>query len=394
MKSIILHVDMDAFFASIEQRDNPFCRGKPVIVGSDPKEGKGRGVVAACSYEARRYGIHSAMPISQAYHRCPNATFLRPRMRRYQEVSRSIREIFYYFTPLVEPISIDEAFLDITGSLRLFGTPEQIANSLKKEIREKENLCASVGIAPNKFLAKMASAHCKPDGLLIIKEKEVKNFLHPLPISKLWGVGKKTEQKLAGLGIETIGQLAALKKEYLESLFGKAGIHLWYLSQGIDNREIEPIHEAKSISHEITFEEDIDDVEIIKKLLLSLAQNVARRARQNNMRGYTVTLKLRYSDFHTINRSQSKSEPLDTAEEIFCNVKDIIEKINLSGKKIRLIGISLSNLISAEFEQISMFREGKEKKKKISQAEDKIINRFGDDSITRALLIKPRKKDQ
>lgn len=389
-----MHVDMDAFFASIEQRDNPFCRGKPVIVGSDPKEGKGRGVVAACSYEARRYGIHSAMPISQAYHRCPNATFLKPRMKRYQEVSLSIRDIFYYFTPLVEPISIDEAFLDITGSLRLFGTPKQIANALKKEIREKENLAASVGIAPNKFLSKMASAHCKPDGLLIIKEKEIKNFLHPLPISKLWGVGKKTEQKLAGLGIETIGQLSALKKEYLESLFGKAGSHLWYLSQGIDNRELEPIHEAKSISHEITFEEDIDDIKIIKKLLLLLAQNVARRARQNNMRGYTVTLKLRYSDFHTINRSQSKSEPLDTAEEIFYNVKDIIEKINLSGKKIRLIGISLSNLVSAEFEQISMFRNGKEKKKKLSQAEDKIINRFGHDSITRALLIKPKKKDQ
>lgn len=394
MKSIILHVDMDAFFASIEQRDNPLYRDKPLIVGSDPKEGKGRGVVSACSYEARKFGIHSAMPISQAYHRCPNAVFLRPRMEKYQEVSHSIRDIFYRFTPLVEPISIDEAFLDITGSLRLFGSPKQIALSLKEEIRNKENLSASVGIAANKFLAKMASAHCKPDGLLIIEEKEAKNFLHPLPISKLWGVGIKTEQKLTSLGIETIGQLALLKEQYLESLFGKAGSHLWRLSQGIDDREVEPIHGIKSISHDVTFEEDSDDVETIYKLLLSLSQNVSRRARQNNMRGYTVTLKLRYSDFHTINRSQSKVEPLDTADEIFYIVKDIIGKINLAGKKIRLIGISLSNLVSTECEQISMFKNSKEKRQKLSQAEDKIINKFGHDSITRALLIKPQKKKQ
>lgn len=392
MQRVILHIDMDAFFASIEQKDNPQYRGKPVIVGADPKGGKGRGVVSACSYEARKFGIHSAMPISQAYCRCPQGIFLRPRMEKYQKVSQNIREIFYQFTPLVESISIDEAFLDITGSQRLFGSPEEIGNSLKKLIREKENLSSSVGIAPNKFLAKIASDLCKPDGLLIVKPTEIKKILHPLLINKLWGVGKKTEKKLANLGIETIGQLASFKEEYLESLFGKMGKHLWQLAQGIDERQVEPSHEMKSIGHETTFGQDTDDINLLHQTLLSLSQQVARRAWRHSVQGRTLTLKLRYGDFRTITRSRTQSEPLFTADEIFNLAKDILEKIDLKGKVVRLIGVSLSHLDPMSMGQISIFQDEEKKKTKLSRAEEQIINKFGDRSITRALLIKPPKK--
>lgn len=389
MNRVILHIDMDAFFASVEQRDNPQYQGKPVIVGADPKKGKGRGVVSACSYEARKFGIHSAMPISQAYFRCPNAIFLGPRMDRYQTISRNIREIFYHFTPLVEPISIDEAFLDITGSQSLFGSPGEIAVLLKNMIREREALAASIGIAPNKFIAKIASDVCKPDGLLIIKPDEIKAFLHPLSISQLWGVGEKTEQKLLHLGINSIGQLAALEEEYLESLFGKIGRHLWQLANGIDERNVEATQEIKSISHEITFEQDTDDLILIHQTLLSLAQQVSRRAWQKNLQARTISLKLRYHDFRTINRSHTLSEHISATDEIFRIAKDILSKIKIEGKRLRLVGISLSHLIkSKKEEQISLFQKEDKKKKELSRAEDKILHKFGSRSITRAFLIK------
>ena len=241
----ILHVDMDAFYASVEQLDNPAYKGKPVIVGADPRGGAGRGVVAACSYEARKFGVRSALPISRAWKLCPQGVYVRPRMSRYVEVSHQVMEIFGRYTDLVEPLSIDEAFLDVTGSAALLGTAEQIARKIKSDIRETTELSASVGVAPNKFLAKIASDLRKPDGLVVVQENGIADFLRDLPISRLWGVGPKTEQRLKPLGVKTIGQMAALPRESLIRSFGNLGEHLHQLSHGRDDRPVIPNWEAE-----------------------------------------------------------------------------------------------------------------------------------------------------
>src|SRR6185436_3827868 len=266
---IILHVDMDAFYASIEQRDQPTLQGRPVIVGADPKGGRGRGVVAACSYEARKFGVRSALPISQAWKLCPQGAYVPVRMDRYVEVSRQVMEVLHRFTNLVEPLSIDEAFLDVSGSTALFGSPEQIARAIKKQIREATALCASVGVAPNKFVAKIASDLKKPDGLVIVKQEDVEDFLRDLPISRLWGVGPKTEQRLHELGIQTIGDLRAKPQ----------GAHLHELAYGRDNRPVVPDWEARSVSNETTFEEDTADRKLLLRTLRSLSESVGRRLR-------------------------------------------------------------------------------------------------------------------
>src|SRR5437867_921306 len=241
----ILHVDMDAFYASVEQLDHPEYKGKPVIVGADPKGGRGRGVVAACSYEARRFGVRSALPISRAWKLCPDGVYVRPRMQRYVEVSAQVMEVFRRYTDLVEPLSIDEAFLDITGSARLFGPPEQIAVEVKKEIHRTTGLTASVGLAPNKFLAKIASDLRKPDGLVVVPDKDIEHFLRDLPISRLWGVGPKTEQRLREMGFQTIGQLTAAPRDSLIRSLGSLGEHLFQLARGNDGRPVVPNWEPK-----------------------------------------------------------------------------------------------------------------------------------------------------
>lgn len=386
----IVHVDMDAFFASVEQRDHPEFRGKPVIVGADPKGGKGRGVVAACSYEAREFGIRSAMPISRAFKLCPQGIYLPVRMWRYEEVSESIFAIFRHFTHLVEALSIDEAFLDVTGSQQLLGPAEKIAHQIKAEIFEKEGLVASVGLAPNKFLAKLASDLSKPNGFLVVLPDRIAEFLHALPISRLWGVGEKSERRLRSLGLTTVGELAAWSRARAESLLGKVGGHLWELSQGIDDRPVEPNREAKSIGSEMTFPEDTDNPEVLRRTLLGLADRVSRRLRQQGYEGFTVTLKYRTSDFLTTTRSTTFRAPTQRGSVLYQTALELLEKIPERGKKVRLLGITVSNLVSLEapWLQLRLFDPlGLDKAERVESATDQIKERFGEEAITRAALL-------
>src|SRR5256712_12999707 len=312
----ILHVDMDAFYASIEQLDNPEYKGKPVIVGADPKGGSGRGVVAACSYEARKFGVHSALPISRAWKLCPEGVYVRPRMDRYVEVSHEAMDVFRRYTDLVEPLSIDEAFLDITGSVALLGSPVEIARSIKKDIRKATGLTASVGLAPNKFLAKIASDLKKPDGLVVLKEDGVEQFLRDLPISRLWGVGPKTEVRLHEMGFRTIGQLARAPRESLVRALGSLGEHLYQLSHGKDDRPVVPDWERKSVGTETTFDEDTDDRDLLLRTILELSDHVAERLRKDDFRARKATLKLRYSNFSTHTKQHSFDKLIPSGEEL------------------------------------------------------------------------------
>lgn len=387
MNRIILHIDMDAFFAAVEQLDQPAYRGKPVIVGADPKGGQGRGVVSTCSYEARKYGIHSAMPISQAYKRCPQGIYLRGRMERYAEVSRQIMNILTNFSSIVEPISIDEAFLDITGCIRLLGSPQEIALAIKQKIKEEVQLTASIGIAPNKFIAKIASDLRKPDGLVIVEPDEVQNFLRPLPISKMWGVGKKTEPILLNLGIHTIGELADYPREKIVKRLGKAGLHFWNLANGIDERNVEPHEAAKSVSQEITFDEDTDDVEKLEHTLFYLCNELSRIMRNDNLKGKTITLKIRLHDFSTYTRAHSGCNFTNSSDEIFQTVIELFHKFDRQGKKVRLIGVAVSNLNSQFGEQISIFDAINSNKKKSDYVIELIQEKFGVNAIKKASLM-------
>jgi DNA polymerase-4 len=295
----ILHVDMDAFYASVEQCDQPELRGRPVIVGGLG----GRGVVSAASYEARIFGVHSAMPMATAKRLCPQGDFLPVRMQRYARISRQIREILLSFTPLVEPLSLDEAFLDVRGCEKLFGPAEEIARRAKDRIRMETGLVASVGVAPNKFLAKLASDHGKPNGLVLLPADKVVEFLTPLPVGRLWGVGAKGEKRLHALGLRTVGQLAALPEALLVSHFGEQGKHLWHLAHGLDDRRVMPDRDAKSISTETTFAHDLADKEALRSCLLELVDHLAGRLRSHGLRARTVDVKIRSADFRTWTRS-------------------------------------------------------------------------------------------
>ncbi|MFQ5770283.1 MAG: DNA polymerase IV, partial [bacterium] len=340
MTRTILHLDMDAFFAAVEQLDNPQYRGKPVIVGADPKGGKGRGVVATASYEARKYGIHSAMPISQAYRRCPHGIYLRGRSKRYSEVSQQVMAILQQFTPVIEKISIDEAFLDLTDSLKLFGSAPITGQKIKNRIREELHLTASIGIAPNKFVAKIASDLEKPDGFVLVQEGTEKTFLKNLPVSKLWGVGKKTEQVLKNMGISTIGQIAQLPEQELIRRLGKWGNALWRLANGMDARPVLTSTPRKSISQEITFDADTDNEELIERTLFRLADALTRLMRNKHLKGRTVTLKIRLEDFSTFTRSQSLSDFVDSTQVLKGIVIDLFRKFDRKNMKVRLIGIA------------------------------------------------------
>ena len=379
----ILHVDMDAFYASVEQLDNPEYKGRPVIVGADPKRGQGRGVVAACSYEARKFGVRSALPISRAWKLCPEGVYVRPRMQRYVEVSHQVMEVFRRYTDLVEPLSIDEAFLDITGSIALMGAPEHIARSIKKEIRDSTGLNASVGLAPNKFLAKIASDLKKPNAFVIVKEDEIASFLRDLPISRLWGVGPKTEQRLHELGFRTIGEMAAASRESLVRLLGSLGEHLYQLSQGKDDRPVVPNWEPKSISSETTFDEDTDDRELLLRTILELADHVAERLRKDAYRARKVTLKLRYSSFSTHTKQQSLEKLILTGEEIAAVARGLFAQFPMK-QKIRLIGVAAGDLHreGAEPQQLQLFSQTNSKEK-LSHTVDEIKEKFGIDALRR-----------
>jgi len=388
----ILHIDMDAFFAAIEQLDNSSYRGKPLIVGADPKGGIGRGVVSTCSYEARKFGIGSAMPISQAYRRCPHGIYVRGRYSRYSEVSRQMMGILADFTPQIQKISVDEAFLDVTKSLDLFGDAEQLARTVKQRISEELQLTASVGVAPNKFLAKIASDLEKPNGLVFVNPGEEKSFLEPLRISRLWGVGKKTAAALQKMGIETIGQIAALSEVELNARFGKWGNALWRLSHGLDDREVVAYGIQKSISQERTFEEDVDDIEVLENTLAHLSESLGRLMRKDGLKGRTVTLKLRFEDFSTFTRSKTFADFVDSSRIIRGVVVSLFRRASKTDKKVRLLGVGVSQLNSVAGEQLGLFEQDAPLNNKLTKLLDSLQDQFGEDKIKRASLLgKPRK---
>jgi DNA polymerase IV len=387
MERFIVHVDMDAFFASIEQRDDPALKGKPVVVGADPKNGRGRGVVSTCSYEARKFGIHSAMPVSQAFALCPQAVFVPPDIEKYSQASRDAYKIFYEFTPQLEPVGIDEAFLDITKSFHLFGTPENACRELKKRIKEKILVTASAGLAPNKFLAKIASDLNKPDGFTEIRPEDISTVIWPLSVGKISGIGKKSEAFLNARGIKTIGDLARADIKALREWFGSCADNLHALANGHDASEVTYGGEAKSVSNETTFENDLFDKEKVMAALLELSDKVSMRLREYGFKGRTITLKLRFSDFTTYARSITIEKPTNFCDNIFSLIKELYNAFSVSLKPVRLVGVKVSNL-NCDGGQIYLFdKEADEKKEKKHVAVARIRSKFGEDAIVRAKTI-------
>ena len=386
MQRTILHVDMDAFFAAIEQREHPEYRGKPVIVGGLSS----RGVVATASYEARRSGVHSAMPMTTARRRCPDGIFVQGNYALYRAVSAEIFAIFSRYSPLVEPLSIDEAFLDVTGMGLLAPSPRVLAQRLKAEIREKTALVASVGIAPNKFLAKLASDLEKPDGLVEIRAEDAVRRLAPLPVRRLWGVGRRTEEKLLAQGIKTIGEMQqADEKKLARSLGTRAAHALKELSFGRDERRVEPDHEAKSIGKEVTFERDLESAEEAERELLSLAEKVGWRLRLAGVAARTIQLKVRRADFTTFTRSRTLFEATAHDEPIFRTARDLFRELGIKSG-IRLLGVTGENFEPSALP--SLFRD--EKKERLYGAIDALKKRFGESIITKAPLIDKNPKKE
>ena len=382
----IAHIDMDAFFAAIEQRDDPLLKGKPVVIGADPKEGRGRGVVSTCSYEARKFGVHSAMPISIAYKKCPNAFFIRPNMEKYAAVSHDIFSLLETFTPNVEPVSVDEAFLDITNSYHHFGSPITTCQKIKKRIKEKTELTSSLGLAPNKMIAKIASDLKKPDGLTVVPDGSVKDFLRPLSIERLWGIGRKTASVLKNMGIYTIGDIASRDINELADTFGENGTHIWELANGVDERDVETSDEVKSVSNEYTFTEDTYDTDQIKDTLMQLSEKVSHRLREDRLQGKTITLRIRFSDFKTYTRSQTIDSPTNFADIIYKTSLQKTGEFNIgSNKRVRLIGVRVSNLTDlAPTDNLFNADDFCDKKKEqLHKAIDKITNKFGDNVLRR-----------
>jgi DNA polymerase-4 len=381
----IIHLDMDAFYASVEVLDAPALKGKPVIVGG-PRQ---RGVVSAASYEARKYGVHSAQPMATAMALCPQGIFLPVRMARYKEVSDQVFEIFFRFTPLVEPLSIDEAFLDVTASVKLFGPAEGIAGQIRKLVREDIGLTVSAGVAPSKLVAKIASDLHKPDGLTVVPEGNVRSFLDPLSIDKLWGVGKVTQKDLSLLNVKTIGDLSRLPKDLLQRRFGQQGLQLYFLSKGIDDREVQPERKVKSIGREETFSEDILEKEKAGKALLVLSHRVAKRLRRHGIGGRTITLKVTYQHFIQITRSQTLPAATDDGRTIYRTCRDLMEKTEVGRKPVRLLGIYLSLLTKPGGGQLLLFDQnnGLKKGARLNRALDTIQDKYGDQAIQPGSLI-------
>lgn len=381
----IIHLDMDAFYASVEVLDNSALKGKAVIVGG-PRQ---RGVVSAASYEARKYGVHSAQPMATAMGLCPQGIFLPVRMARYKEVSDQIFEIFFRFTPLVEPLSIDEAFLDVTASAKLFGPAEGIAGRIRKLVREDIGLTISAGVAPSKLVAKIASDLNKPDGLTVVPEGKVRSFLGPLSIDRLWGVGKVTQKDLSLLNVKTIGDLSRLPKDLLQRRFGQQGLQLYFLSKGIDDREVQPERKIKSLGREETFSEDILDKERAEKELLDLSHRVAKRLRRHGVGGRTITLKVTYHNFIQITRSQTLPAATDDGRIIYRSCRDLLQKTEIGRKPIRLLGIYLSLLTKPGGGQLLLFDQnnGLKKGAQLNRALDTIQDKYGDQAIRPASLI-------
>jgi DNA polymerase-4 len=385
MQNTIFHIDMDAFFAAIEQRDFPEYRGKPLIVGAKPGN---RGVVSTCSYEAREFGVHSAMPISQAFARCPKGIFVPPRMTVYREVSRKLMEIFTQFSPLVEPLSVDEAFLDMSGTEKLMGDRLTIAKEILSTIKKELNLTASIGVAPNKFLAKLASDVKKPNGITItpFEKEEIINWLAPLKVERIWGVGGESAKKMHRLGVITIGDLQKIEESRLISIFGKSGANFSNLRFGIDNRSVKTQMAAKSISREFTFGEDEFDDDVWRKTLLVLVADICSTARKKGVKAKTITLVHRGVDFKRHTLSKTLSTPTNTTGEVNSIVLELLSKARSAINGLRLIGASLSSFGSEA--QLSLFDEieidsSKSKWQNEDRALDAVVNKFGKLSIFR-----------
>jgi len=395
MSRSILHVDLDQFYAAVEILDFPELKGLPLIVGGRPDS---RGVVCTASYEARKFGVRSAMASAQAARLCPHATWRVPRMDRYAEKSREVHAVFERYTDQIEPLSMDEAFLDITGSIKLFGAPEKIAQKIKADIRAETGLVASVGLAENKFLAKVASDLKKPDGFVIVPAgaEAARAFLAPLPISRLWGVGPKTAERLNTLGYFSIGDLAQAEPARLSARIGKqAAEHLLALCLGIDSREVESGERPKSISRENTFAADLRDLNIMERELLAFADDVAQRLRARSLRCAGVTLKVRLGDLTRLTRSESFDEPTDLAEPLYqAAVRMLRERTNLGGQGVRLLGVSATKLLAPGETTATLFPdESSDRKRSVAQAVDKLRARFGEDSIKRGRLLEARERN-
>ncbi len=388
-RRVIAHIDMDAFFASVEAHDDPSLKGKPVIVGGDMK----RGVASAASYEARVFGVHSAMPLFQARRLCPNGVFLPVRMERYVEVSRVVMRCLGEFSPLVEQVSVDEAFVDLTGTGHLFGDPERAARSMKARISERTSLTCSIGVSVSKLVAKIASDMNKPDGLTIVPPAEVARFLAALPVKKVPGIGEKGAEELAALGIARVGDIAKYPPARLEERFGKFGAWLLEIAGGAEGAPVEPCTAPKSVSAEETLDEDTSDETIIRKVLLGQADRVGRRLREEGFRGRTVTLKLKHHDFRQITRSSTLAEPTQLGETIYHEALELLSVYNLRSK-VRLVGLGVSNLEPLDApgapEQLSLFGppKGAEGKwAKVERAADEIERRFGRGAVKRGSLL-------
>ncbi len=384
----ILHVDMDAFFVSVEEIEDPSLKGKPVIVGADPD---GRGVVAAASYEARKFGVHSAMPIGTAKKLCPHAIFLRGRHSKYGEYSGKIHRIFEEFTPVVEMVSIDEAYLDFTGCERLHGSAFRGADRLVRAIKERTDLNCSIGLSTSHLVSKIASDQAKPHGLLYVLPGCETRFLAPLPIRRMPGIGKVTEPELRSLGITTIGDLHVMGREKLRKRFGKFGEWLYTKSCGLDIEAYQYEEEPKSISHETTFDTDVDNAEQVERTLSYLSQLVARRLRDHGFFARTVGLKLRFAPFKTLTRDISLDEPSNLDSVIFANVLRLLEKAWDARQKIRLVGVRTSNLERGVFQRNLIDAAQNEKLDKALQAADKVRQKFGFDAVQLARSVEPGK---
>lgn len=380
----IIHCDLDAFFASVEQLDNPALRGRPVIVGGSVE----RGVVSACSYEARRYGVRSAMAMARAVRLCPMAVVQPVRMARYRELSRQVFAVFSRYTDRIEPLSIDEAFLDVSGCERLFGPARAIAARVRAEVLAETGLTVSAGIAPNKFLAKLASDHGKPDGLTEVRPGEVDAFLLPLPVSLLWGVGAVTAGRLERHGLQTVADLRAAGRQRLERLLGSAGASLWRLARGEDERPVTPLAPPRSVGHEETFATDLWDVAEMRRQLLAMSERVARRLRRQGVAGACVTLKVTYADFRKISRSRTVAEPLDSAAPLHREALSLLARTDAGDEAVRLLGVSVSALAPAESGQADLFgNEERQRRCELDRAMDRLAARFGERSVCRGSLL-------
>lgn len=378
----ILHVDMDEFFAAVEKLDHPELRGKPLLIGG---AAEARGVVATASYEARPFGCHSAMPMAQAMRLCPQAIIIHPRHGRYGEVSDEVFDILRSFTPLVEPLSMDEAFMDVTASRRLYGDGIEIARQIKQRIAGEVGLTASVGVAPNKFLAKVASDLRKPDGLVAIDESNVHQTLDPLPVRKLWGVGPRTEEQFRRLGIRTVGQLRAAPPATLAMVFGEWAEHYQDLANGRDERPVESESQAKSIGQEETFAHDVGDLDALRDVLLRQVEQVARRLRRRELTARTVTLKLRYGDFTTLTRSATLAEPTNQTEQLWQAADGLLAAWARSSlAPLRLIGVAATNFAAAGGRQLSLFTPASHtRQRRLDAAVDEINEKFGRRAVHR-----------